>query len=631
MSCFTKNMIITKKISNPISSIFLVGLCILCSCSFSDKKKQTAVTDSLRFLKNTDATTFYSDWSKKNTVVFHVMAEPDNLHPANGISAERSLVFSLIHKFVVITDIATLTLCPDMADSMPKISTDGLSYTYLLRKQAKWDNGSCVNAEDIVFSFKAYLCAYTDNAAFKPYLTNISNIITYKGNPLKFTLVMKKKYIQNIAFLTDFPVIQKSIFDPENILSQYTFAQLSEPDSDKKNNEKLKKWANSFNNPDYGRKPELISGLGPYAVSEWKDGISITLVKKKNYWSTASNMLQISDFALPEKIIFVINRDANSQKLEFKSQTYDVTASIDTRSLTELSENADFIRNYHFGFLQTYNYTYMALNMKPDGIKQKKLFTSKNVRKAIAMLVPVDDIIALVDQGKSKRVVGPVSSLKPEFNTELKPVQYNLKAAQKLLESEGWKDLDGDKIIEKQIDGKNTPFEFELEYMNTTPTWKDIALLIKESMLDAGINVVLVPEDMQMMFANAQKHEFDALLSAWGGNSLPDDFTQLWHTSSWISNGSNFTGFGDKTSDALIDSIKYCIVDSLRIPMVKRFQQMVYDEQPYVFIKTGVRKVIVHKRFGNANMYFETPSVLANTLKLLYNTNGVVYKQMSHD
>jgi peptide/nickel transport system substrate-binding protein len=105
-------------------------------------------------------------------------------------------------------------------------------------------------------------------------------------------------------------------------------------------------------------------------------------------------------------------------------------------------------------------------------------------------------------------------------------------------------------------------------------------------------------------------------LGSWAGASIPDDFTQIWHTSSWATKGSNYVGFGNAQSDALIDSIKYELDDSKRIPMVKRLQAIIYDEQPYVFLFAAMRRVVIHNRFDNRDMYSERPGILLNRLKL---------------
>ena len=259
------------------------------------------------------------------------------------------------------------------------------------------------------------------------------------------------------------------------------------------------------------------------------------------------------------------------------------------------------------------------MNLRPDDKNRTPLFNDVTVRKAMAYLTPVNDLNTVINKGMNKRMVGPVSFLKSDFDTTLKPIPYDLQFAIELLEEAGWTDSDGDNIRDKMIDGNKVNFEFEFNYMTNTPDWKDYATICKESYEKAGISVTLKPMDFTILVSNARDHDFDMMIGVWGQSAYPEDFTQLWHTKSWLSNGTNYPGFGNDETDALIDSIKVIIDPELRAPLVKRFQHIVYNDHPMIFLFSSLRKNVIHKRFGNAEMYFERPGILLNNLKLLSN------------
>ncbi|MBK7853583.1 MAG: hypothetical protein IPJ79_00495 [Bacteroidetes bacterium] len=62
------------------------------------------VSDSVLFTHYQDAPYFKPEWSKENTLVYHVIAEADNLHPTNGTSYMRSEIMLYTQKFLVQTD-----------------------------------------------------------------------------------------------------------------------------------------------------------------------------------------------------------------------------------------------------------------------------------------------------------------------------------------------------------------------------------------------------------------------------------------------------------------------------------------------------------------------------------------------
>ena len=577
-----------------------------------------AEVGALTYVDVPDAIDFKADWSTENTVVFHVIGEPDDMHPTNGNSATRSFLHGYTQHYVVGSDLIELKGGrPDVIKAMPEISDDELSFTYELRDEPTWDDGTQLTVQDVIFSFKAVKCPLTNNPHSKPYVENLEEIIVDAENPRKFTLKMKKKYIQNVVFLTDYPLLQESYWDPNKTMREYTFAQFDDENFNAGEKTDLNTWATEFNDPKYSRKPEFLVGMGAYKWSEWKPGQSYTLIRKENHWTQSLTDPTPYETAYPERIIFKINSDPNSQGLEFKTQALDASTNLSTKKLMELQEDATFNENYHSRFTNTYNYGYMAFNCRPDGVEHKKLFDDKRVRRAVAMLISVDEFNIVLNNGKNTRMVGPVSPLKKEYNSDLPLIESDLEGAKKLLEEAGGTDTDGDNVLDKVIDGEKLSFEFVLAYMTTSVTWKDQAQMIAEAVYEAGLKCNISPLDFAIHYDNARNHKFDAMLAAWAGSSVPEDFTQIWHSESWASKGSNFTGFGNAESDALIDSVKYVLDMEVRIPMVKQLQEMIYDEQPYVFFTSSTRRNAIHKRFGNADMYFERPGVLVNNLKLL--------------
>ena len=607
-------------IKTTLSVLSIGFIAALTGCGGGDSKKgkgsETAsATDSMKYIKIEDSKEFLPNWSKENVLVYHTIGEPDDMHPTNGNSAQRTEIHLYTDMTMIQTDFRTLGIKPIAVKGLPEISEDKLNYTYELRDDLKWDDGSPFTAEDVIFTFKANKCPLTNNPHAKPYLENLKDITVDASNPRKVTFHMKRQYVQNITFLADYPLLQRKFYDPKNTLAKYTFAQFDDPNFKADTKADLNAWGTEFNNPKYSREPEFMTGLGPYKFAKWDAGQTITLTKKPNHWAQGST--DPYETAYSDKIIFKINKDANSQLLEFKSQALDASTFLSTKTLIELQNDSSFNKNYNSRFTDTYNYAYIAMNMKPDGINHKKFFDDVRVRKAMAYLTPVDDINKVVNKNKNKRMVGPVSPLKPEYNRELKVIPFDLEKAKALLDEAGWKDTDGDNIRDKVIDGQKTQFSFNLNYMTTTVDWKDIAQMTAEAMYKAGIKVNINPLDFAVLYDNAKNHKFDMMIAAWAGNAAPDDYTQIWHTSSWASKGSNYTGFGTPESDAVIDSIKYNVDDAKRIPHVKKLQELIYADQPYIFLYANLRRNVIHKRFGNTEMYFERPGVLLNNLKLL--------------
>lgn len=615
----------------PLVNILIGALALfLVGCSGTNSSK-TGQNDSLfinkaKFVSFNDAATFSPSWSTTNTLIYHVISQPDELHPTNGITDDRTEIMQYTQMYLINVDYRNLTVNPLAVEGLPVISPDGTHYTYKLRNTIKFDDGSPLTVEDVIFTYKAAKCPLTNNPNSKPYLENLIEIVPDKSDPLSFTVVMKEKYIHNIDMLEDYPLMQRTFFDKNNVLSHYSFAQFNDKNFKADDQKDLNDWASDFNSSKYGRDTRFLVGAGPYQVEKWDAGQSITLVRKKNHWTQQVPEMKIHSY--PERIIFKLNKDANSQILEYKSQALDAGTYLTTSTLLELQKDKVFNDNYNSCFTSTYNYWFVAINTKPDGIKNKKLFTDKRVRRAMAMLTPVDQINKIINNNRNTRMVGPVSPLKPEYNADLKLIQLDIEGAKKLLDEAGWKDTDGDNIRDKIVDGEKIKMEFNLNYMTSTIDWKNTALLIAEQMYKAGVKAIPNPLEFSVNFGNARNHNFDMMLAATSGTYISEDYSQIWHTSSWSSKGSNYSGFGNAASDALIDSIKYTLDDAQRNEMSKRMQSILYDEQPYIFLFSSLRRNVIHKRFGNQEVYFERPGMVLSDFKLLP-ASGTSAKEMA--
>ncbi|MBA3648964.1 MAG: hypothetical protein H0W62_10515 [Chitinophagales bacterium] len=587
------------------------------SCNHNDRGTTISNVNHGAFVQLKDAQHIDPAWSKDNVLVVHWLSDPQYLHPVNTSFFNALWILRLTHFTLLTYDQANQQIIPMLVKAMPVISDDYLRFTYDLLEEASWDDGTPITTDDVIFTFKANKCPLTNNPNMKPYLENIKTIIPDSANHKKFTIVMKEKSISNLQMISDYFILSHKFYDSANVLANYSMEQLDDLNLKSDQHPDLVAWANNFNEGKYGNDLSLQFGEGPYKVISWDRDQTITLLRKENNWvqKLEHPNRYLSNF--PDKIIFKVIRDENAAKLECESQQIDVSTWLTTQALMSLQNDSAFNHNYNSAFMEMYTSTMIVMNERPDGSHRKKLLVDVNVRKAMAMLVPVDQIIQVIALGKAKRWPSMVSPLKKEFNPDLKLISFDVEGAKKILDKEGWKDTDGNGIRDKIVDGEKIEMSIELIYTISGKSMQQLVNVIAESMKTAGINLILKTTDQSTLRMNAAKHDFDMAFISWSTNSQPEDYTQLWHTRSWSDNGGNYSGFGTAASDQLIDSIKVTIEEQKRISMVKRLQKIVYDDQPCIFMYTPYRKVIVHKRFGNVTLTSELPGVIVNDLKLL--------------
>ena len=548
----------------------------------------------------------------QNTVIVHILAEPKGIHPTNDHNAYQRMIFQCTQKRLITTNIETNKLMPDLLTALPEMLEDSLSYRCTLREGIRWDDGSEVSFDDILFTFKVITCPLVNNPETKSYFSKLENIIPDKNNPRSFIVTSTKRYFDNASMLSYAIILQKKHWDPSGIMDKYSILQFQDASFKADENADLKALTGSINNVDNGRIPSMLVGLGAYKVTDWQTGSSITIERKENWW--ADNSVLPHEQNYPKKIIFTVISDMEPVVLALKKQEIDVTTELTTPALQKLMTLGYFNDNYISDYIGSYSYTYLGMNLRPEG-ERTAFFTDKRVRKAFAHLIPVEEIIAVIAKGKARRIASFVQPDQQEFNKNIPLVLFNLEKGRQLLTEAGWVDSDGDNIRDKLINGKRVPFSFALSYM-ISPVTREITMMIRNELYKAGIDAQPDPMEFSVFYEKAGNHNFDAMLGSWSSSSLPDDPRALWHTGSWANKGFNFTGFGTPQTDSLIEVANEQLDPVKRVATMGLLQEIVADEQPYVFLFNATRKIAVHRRFENIGLYPERPHLLLGNLKL---------------
>jgi len=550
-----------------------------------------------------------------NIVIQHISIWPDGLHPFNNNSSVRSFIFQYTQKTLIKLDLKTLEYIPALIESMPEVSEDGLEYTYIIKDGITWDDGSQLTAKDVEFSVKTMICPLTNNTQIRSnYSTVIKSIKLDENNPLKFTMQAQQLHVDNQVIFSELYLQQQSFWDPNKILDNVSFSNLHDEKFDEKYaTEEISEYFTKYNSDDNSYIPKKLVGLGAYQVETMETDEYIILVKKKNFWGKNSESIYNQNY--PDKIIFKIITEDAAVYLSLKSNKIDVSNSIGTKSFEKLRAREDFNNKYDSDYIDRYSYSYLGFNCKPDGIEFKKFFTDQQVRRAIAYTIPVDDIIEVMLDGKATRQASQISPLKRTYNDTLKLIPLDIDKAKLMLDNCGWIDTDGDNIRDKIVDGEKIQMSFKLSYMSS-PVSKEIILMIKESMYKAGVDAIPTPMDFTLFYKNASLHKFDAMMGGWGGSASYSNPMQLWHTTSWVTKGSNFCGFGDAESDSYIREANSSLEYGKHKSALWKLQAKIYNEQPYVFMYASKNKIAISKRFENRNMYTERPGIILNNLKI---------------
>jgi len=552
---------------------------------------------------------------KDNVIVISWPSQPTTLNPVCGNpSSARVLIFDYTQKTLTRTDLRTLQQIPLLVKALAEVSPDGKSFSYTLRDDVKWDDGSPLTVDDIIFTLKVTKCPIADDALVRSVYDNVKDIVKDPSDPLKFTMQAKDLYFYNKFMFNELYLIEKKHWDSSGVLDKITIPDMDDPKFDPAKYSGLNEWMKGFNDGSNGHDPKKLCGLGAYSVTDWVVNTSITLTRKSNWWG--QNDTSAYSRSYPSKIVIKIISDDQSRYLAVLNHTLDADVWLFTDSYLKLKQNKDFNDHYYSGTTDQVSCNILFMNMKPEGKNHPPFFTDKKVRRAMALLTPVDEMNTTIIKGLATRQASFIQPLfKKFYNDTLKLIPFDIEKAKKLLDEAGWVDSDGDNIRDKVINGKKVQLSFKLMY-SATPTNKEYVLLMKDAMYKAGVNVIPDPVDQGELQARAAAHDFDMVLSAFSGSAVPDDPGQIFDTKNWSNHGSNFTGFGNAASDSLIAQSNREVDEDKRAMLMKKLQAIVYDDQPMIYLYGIKRKVIISKKFENPGMYVERPGVMLNDLKL---------------
>lgn len=556
----------------------------------------------------------------QNTVMVDLESFPDGLHPTNSNSGSGNFVMSLTQGALIDLDFKTEKHKTVLIKDLPKSDSTGLLYHYELNNRAKWDNGDPLTVSDIIFSWKLMLCPLTDNAfARGMYNEIIEDVYQDVNNPKGVYVKVKKIHYKNMVNVSGSIIpMQKSHWDPEGILDNYSLKDLTSKDF--KTSDQLDDFFNDYNDAKNAYEPKRLVGLGPYQITELVNKSYIALEKKKNWWGDEFLKEDKGFEAYPDKIIFKVTPDPSAGYLALKCEELDILKNRGSNWISKFRRlrNLDYFNeNYKSEYVSAPLYRYLGMNLKPDGVEHKPFFTDVKVRRAIAHLAPLDEMIEYLLYGHATRQVSIVSPTHPSADTTLKLIQYDLEKAKQLLDEAGWIDTDGNSVRDKMINGEKVQFSFKLNFYSD-PSLKEIAIVLKESMAKAGIDLVPNPLDFGTLFGNAYDHKFDAIMAAWGGPVTYSDPYGIWSTKSWASKGANFIGFGDAESDSLIEASNKFLDEEKHLEAYKALQRKIYDEQPYVFFWSEQYVMACHKRFSNIQFYRSGNNINVAGLKLIH-------------
>jgi len=539
----------------------------------------------------------------KNEVDIHELGDFDKIQPVLHSAAATTYICGKLFQTLLTTDTETFEPIPLLAVSRPKITLltegpykGGMTLEFEIRPEAKWDNGTPITGLDYLFTIKSIKNPKAESARIRPYFDFIKDVVIDKDNPKKFTVYSDNTYILSEES-AGYWVLPEYIYDPNQVLRKFSIKDLNEKSESLRNNKDIVEFSKEFNSEKFSRDKGFIVGSGPYTFEEWKAKQYVVLKKKENWWAEGLDPKLFANG--PEYIRYKIMPDWTTAITALKAEEVDLARSVRAKDFVDLKDS-EFKDLYSFHTPDYMAYEYIGMNMKSP------IFSDKKVRQAMRHIIDKKLIREVLMYGYGLPVIGPFHPSKKYYNKNIADYGFDLDKATKMLDEAGWKDTDQDGIRDKVIDGKKTPFKATIKFNQGNTRRENTALMLSENAKKIGLDIQVQVREWTVFIDETKSHDFDMYVGAWVGSTSLGDPTQIWHSESY-NGGSNYVGFGNAESDALIDELKYNLDEPSRTEQYKRFQEIIHEEAPYIFLNALTNKLAFHKRFDNAKSYVVRP------------------------
>lgn len=484
---------------------------------------------------------FQSGVSEKGgTIVIGLSSDVDTFNP---IFAESESAHEINH--LMLLGLADLNerseFVPELAESWQH-SADYLTLTYNLRKDAVWSDGHPITAYDVKFTYNLLMDTLTASPrqGVTEFIKNVSVIDSFT-----ISFEFKEAYPDQL-FDTAGEILPRHILsdvDPGHIRSHK-----------------------------FGREP-LSSG--PYILKKWVNQQYIELIPNEKYFAARPNL---------NRVIFKIIPDKTSLLIQLETGEVDMMVGVPPAEVSRLQKSEKKINVYP---VTGRNYYFLAYNNTND------LFGNPEIRRALTMAIDRNKMIRALLFGYGKPCLGPISPMLDwAYNNSIEEIPFDPDKAKMELENAGWKDHDGNGILDKN----GRPFEFTILTSAGNQIKSDAAVIIQDQLKKIGIKVEIQTLEWTTLLKRLREKDFEAVVNGLS-SSMYMDLTPIFHSAS--TNIFNFVQYKNPEVDRLIETGRVEMNRSKAGKDWKEAQKLIYADQPYTFLFWIDKVIAVNADFEN--------------------------------
>jgi len=482
-----------------------------------------------------------------------VVGQPTTLNPLFASNEIDQSLCNLVYSGLLKND-GKGEIVNDLIDYYEK-SKDGRRWVIHLRKDVFWHDGHPFTADDVIFTINAILNPDTRS----PYRLSWQGVTIMKISDYTLTFDLKNPY----AFFEE-NLKQKII--PKHIFGDIPLANMRDLSM-------------------YNFEP---IGTGPFVYKKF----DATKKGYINYYYFTANPRYYNGRSYIDNYIVKFYKSESEALKAFDYHQVDLIANVSASSFDKINRS---YKLYQFSLPQ-----YFAVFL--NGSISKPL-SDRDVRYALNYATNRQELIDKVFRGLAESVEGPILSWMPGYVSNLK-YEYSIEKAREILEKDGWKDSDGDGIVEKVLNKDEEPTPLKISLVTpSTVSLIEVASLLKKQWKEIGAEVEIKIIDASELQSNYLiTRLYDALIYGNIINQRPDLFP-FWHSSQKFYPGLNLALYENSATDKFLEEARITFDFNQYQKNLINIQSMILADAPAVFL------------FNPKFLLISTPSLRINDLE----------------
>ena len=422
---------------------------------------------------------------------------------------------------------------------MPQVSADGKTFTFSLRDDLKWSDGSPLTAEDFRFAYDQ--ASREDNAYVQ--LNLVQEIAAYRTpdtRTIQVTLKEPRALPVALGIVNVITPVPKRVWSGRS-------------------------WSDASANPEI-LSPSVV--LGPFAVQEFKSGERAVFVPVDAFYAGKPRVPRVELVASPGPGDAVQALEAGRANWvhALPPDQYQVASAMPSLSVTQWTPANAAYRTLEFNLTRSF-------------------LSDRRVRQALAYAVSRSDLLSVAEHGLG---VPQYSFVQPTNTRWVNPAvdtyDVDLGKARQLLREAGYQ------LTNEQLVGKDgQPVKVQVVYPTSSAPRGKIAAYLQRRYQLLGIGVEIRGLDFNAYTDQVlTRHDFDISLATYGGGSIDPE---LGAKAQLITNGQqNVTGYTNPRVDELFKQAASELDATRRKQLYDQIQRLVNADVPshYLYALTSV-------------------------------------------